>query len=308
MRTLLIFPLLLTGLVLVGCAESAPDHEDEPGESLEAGPAPGFSGKADEAAIPIRHLEYLVPDRLLETELRRTITTENAFRRVFGTASPSIHWDRQWVIFYTTGALDGPGHEASIASVRPAESGRSLQVVTRHSISEPECARENERAAPYALVTIPRPEVDPRAIRYFAEEEQVLCRPAECDPVPALLQASDDLYFMSEGDYPFTPAYSTATSFEEFEAMLVLEEFDEFEVVDYQRYMEFLMEVPPWAGEDAPFFEEQASKYRQLDAAFEEHLTDMRIYRAGWIEVHLIFVGVSACGEILGLRTISIET
>ena len=308
--------LLLLSLFVFGCADSIEDSiEESPSfeEEFVSDEAPTLSGKADEITFAIEPLEFDVPQDMVGSQLRRTMTSEDAFQRVFGTESPGVDWENHWVIFYTTGPVDGIGNDASIETVLLAESGVSLQVITRHSQADLACQinvgpsryEPTVMESPYTIVTIPRPAVDPRSVRYFADDITLPCADVECrDELEPIEEASEYLLYWSEGDYPLNTTYLPDYDFDTLEDKLS-EVYGDLEVYDYDGFMAGLGREDPWM-EDYQL--EDAARYRELDGVMQDQLTDLRVYSAGHIEIHIFIVGLTSCGHIGGLRTISIET
>ena len=57
-----------------------------------------------------------------------------------------------------------------------------------------------------------------------------------------------------------------------------------------------------------PYIVEYAARFRALRAVMEANLTDLTVIRVGEISIDVYFVGRSACGDLVGLETTSIET
>ena len=57
-----------------------------------------------------------------------------------------------------------------------------------------------------------------------------------------------------------------------------------------------------------PVAEASAAKFRALKAALEQQLTNLRVVRTGEIQVQVFILGTTPCGELAGVRTVSIET
>lgn len=53
---------------------------------------------------------------------------------------------------------------------------------------------------------------------------------------------------------------------------------------------------------------EETARYRALEALIGARLEDVRIFRLAEIEVQVFILGLSSCGSVVGLRTVSIET
>lgn len=307
-----VIALLVVFLFVLGCGDSSGEEGPSFQEEFVAGEVPSPSGKDDEVTYSVESLDFEVPEVVLGDELRRTMTSEDAFQRVFGAQSPGVDWEENWVIFYTTGPLLSRENDATIETVRLAESEKSLQVVTRHSHLDRACQinygpsrYEMDSESPYALVTIPRPSVDPRAVRYYADDVQRPCADNGCrDELAPVEDASDGLLFMSEGDYPFEPVYLPELDFEDLEGELE-ETYGDLTTSDYDSFMDWRTRAEDWMTQ---YQRDAADQYRKVDEAFREQFTDLRVYRAGRVEIHIFIVGVTSCGHVGGLRTISIQT
>lgn len=57
-----------------------------------------------------------------------------------------------------------------------------------------------------------------------------------------------------------------------------------------------------------PYIVEYAAKFRALRAVMEANLTNLKVIRVGTISIDVYFVGTSSCGDLVGLKTTSIET
>jgi ribosomal protein L18 len=53
---------------------------------------------------------------------------------------------------------------------------------------------------------------------------------------------------------------------------------------------------------------EDVRRHRHLRRVLEGNLTDRLVVRIGVIQIHVFLVGQTACGELAGVSTISIET
>lgn len=291
-------------LFVWGCSEVDSSAEMDLDEAFVEGAAPAFSGKADEAAIGYRALDFTVPPALLRKETRKTITTRLAFHRFFGTW-PTQDMTNNWVIFYTPSEVTS-AHNLDM-TVRLSPTKRGLQVTTS-LIAPGENCGETDSAAPYMLVSIPKPAIAASSVRYYADDSEEACAAEGCEHVTqALTVASADLWYMSESDYPFTSVFISGET-QVSEAELAAEFGHEglaVETRDYAEFMERLTTEEDWMDEDSL---NEVAKYRVLDAALRENLTNLRVVRFGEIEIHVYMVGETSCGDTAGLKTISIET
>ncbi|MBA2663999.1 MAG: nuclease A inhibitor family protein [Bradymonadaceae bacterium] len=297
-------------LLMCACGE-APSDAVELEEILVEGPAPGFSGKADEAAIAMVALDFVVPLAAREQETRRTITTEAAFRRTLGASSPNIDWNKHWAFFYTTGALAQSGHEASVVSIRLAQSTKSIQITTRHTSPGPACdtAASNALAmAPALVVLFAKPSIDPRGMRYYTADNVRDCAPDSCaEQLDAFDEPTDSLWFTSESDFLFDKEYfdgSAQASWEGVESAL-LQRAQPLEQLSFDAFFARLTTEQEWMEDEQL---EDVRRYRELEAVLRSQLKDLRVYRVGEIEIHVYILGITDCGDVGGLHTVSIET
>lgn len=291
-------------LFVWGCGESDTTTEAEIDEVFVEGAAPVFSGKADEAAIGYRTVDFAVPSELLQKETRKTFTTRLAFHRFFG-KWPTQNMTDKWVIFYTPGQVTS-GHDLDM-TVRLSPSLRGLQVTTS-LIAPGENCGETATASPYVLIEIPRPTVAASSVRYYAQDSERACATEGCEAVvPALTEASDDMLYMSESDYPFTSVFLAGKTGVT-DAQLAVEFGHEGQIIDvrdYDTWMGRLTTEEDWMDE---WSLGEVAKYRELDEALRQNLTNLRVVRFGEVEIHVYIVGETACGDTAGLKTIAIET
>jgi len=291
-------------LLIWGCA--AQDAEQGLEEEFLEGPAPAFSGKADEHAISYRQVDFPVDSRFLETPARRTFTSASSFKRFFGQApSDESVFENQWVIFYTPGTL-ADVQEIGL-TVRLAPSAKSLQVTTELVKSGEGCEPLAE-TQPYMLVSIPDPNFYPGSVRYYAQETDRACSTGGCDSILGdLSNVTEDFWFTSESDYPFSNIFlAGATGLSSVD--LAVEFGFEGELIeewDYDWFVQRKTTEEDWMDE---WYLEELQRYRDLDAVLRSKLTNLRIVRFSEIEIHFFIVGETECGDTAGLRTISIET
>ncbi len=112
----------------------------------------------------------------------------------------------------------------------------------------------------------------------------------------------DGLLYMSESDYPFEiVVYPDAgTGAITPEHMLDLLNLPADTLVEQrtldQFFTDYLLTGPDGA------------RYTQMRQVLEKHLTDLTVMRVGEIQVRVMLVGRTMCGEIAGLQTVSVET
>ncbi len=113
----------------------------------------------------------------------------------------------------------------------------------------------------------------------------------------------DGLLYMSESDEPFevvaAPGAGTGPIIpDELVAALGLDPTLQAEVWTFEDFFD------PWLLED----EQDGARYVAIRDLLLAHLDERTVIRLGAVEVQVYVVGRTACGEIAGLRTMSVET
>jgi Nuclease A inhibitor-like protein len=122
-----------------------------------------------------------------------------------------------------------------------------------------------------------------------------------------LKQATTDLLWSSESDYPF----EIVTWSKEVE-MTPIALFGD--LPDVNRPIEMMSAIdffePVLTVEDWYQAEElaQVDRYTDLLHAIDSHLTDVKVYRLGEVEIAIYIVGKTPDGDIVGLKTYAVET
>ncbi|AUX40955.1 hypothetical protein SOCE26_023570 [Sorangium cellulosum] len=127
------------------------------------------------------------------------------------------------------------------------------------------------------------------------------------DLLASLEEAVQGLLFPSESDHPLRPlrwdgdAPSPA-------ALLVAQGLGPETPVEVTTAGELFAPVlePPEGAGDAALAD--AARYRRLVDLLQHHLTDLRVYRAGRVDIDVILLGRHVSGAWLGLGTRVVET
>jgi hypothetical protein len=123
-----------------------------------------------------------------------------------------------------------------------------------------------------------------------------------------LAQATADLSFMSESDYPFeivcwgemkeiTSDYLRKQAGAEAAAPV--------KIVSPKKFFAVAISEPDWKGEDELA---TARRYQALVRLLKENLHDLKVYRVGEINIAVYIVGRAATGNYIGLSTRVVET
>lgn len=123
----------------------------------------------------------------------------------------------------------------------------------------------------------------------------------------SLLNASKNLLFPSESDYPFTyfffPSASRLPSASAFAKLIGKPK----EPVDTTKTFSSLFDRLTMADPHDPVSVQNAKRFEALESIFRSIYTKLAVYRVGSIQVQVYIAGVNACG-MSGLQTVSIET
>lgn len=124
--------------------------------------------------------------------------------------------------------------------------------------------------------------------------------------IDRLTQATVDLLWSSESDYPFELV--TWNQGTEMTSVALFENLDddlEIESMTLTDLFEPVLEIEDWyeAAELA-----QVDRYRDLLHAIETNLADVHVFRVGEVEMAIYVVGKSPTGDLIGLKTHVVET
>lgn len=124
----------------------------------------------------------------------------------------------------------------------------------------------------------------------------------------SLDEASARLVYPSQTDAPFHALTPDAVA-----AMPAAEEFPYAvgmtarPAVRVQPFEVFMQPLTVDASPDAPGERLRAARFRVLERALRQHLTNLTVYRVGTVDVRVFVVGLTACGELAGVETSALE-
>jgi hypothetical protein len=125
--------------------------------------------------------------------------------------------------------------------------------------------------------------------------------------IDLLKQATTDLWWSSESDYPFELVswdkgidLTPATLFSN-----LLDPDLPIESISLTDFFEPVLTVEDWY--EAPELA-QVDRYTDLLHAIESHLSDVRVFRIGEVEIAIYIVGKTPDGDLVGLKTHVVET
>ncbi len=126
--------------------------------------------------------------------------------------------------------------------------------------------------------------------------------------IDQLTQATEGLWWISESDYPFETIYWE--DLKEISSEKILEKSARdlattVEVRELDKFFQRVIEEKDWyqAEEIA-----ECKRYQELLQLLQTHLTDLKVYRVGEVEIDVYILGKTESGAIAGLATISVET
>ena len=124
-----------------------------------------------------------------------------------------------------------------------------------------------------------------------------------------LARAADGLWYMSESDYPLEPILLEATSEPVIERLREMAGARADARVEIRSLEEFFREGAAARisreGKDEP---PRVASFQHIVRTLREHLTDIRVYRIGEINIAVYILGRSSSGTWLGLSTRIVET
>ncbi|PAX51346.1 nuclease A inhibitor family protein [Brunnivagina elsteri] len=126
-----------------------------------------------------------------------------------------------------------------------------------------------------------------------------------------LKQASSNLLFPSESEYPFDVfLWKFIADKPEINRELILKQLEkpsdtQIEIVEIDPFFEIATTEQDWHGEEE---KETVKKYQSLVKVIKENLTEIKVARIGKIEIDIYILGKTASNDIAGLSTKVIET
>jgi hypothetical protein len=125
-----------------------------------------------------------------------------------------------------------------------------------------------------------------------------------------LKEASRGLLYLSESDYPFDVVYikmdnNAPLSTETLPAVLSLPAEAAIEETDLGSFLN-PMSFPADAHDEQ--MQQDAIRFRQLEATLRNELKDIQVFRVGEIQIEVYILGYTEEGSLAGLHTTVIET
>jgi Nuclease A inhibitor-like protein len=125
--------------------------------------------------------------------------------------------------------------------------------------------------------------------------------------IDRLQQATVDLLWSSESDYPFEiVTWQHGTELNPTTLFRDREQSDRaIETIPIADFFAPVLTVEDWY-EAAEL--KQVERYTELLHAIESHLTDVMVFRVGEVEIAIYIVGKTPTGDLVGLKTHVVET
>lgn len=122
-----------------------------------------------------------------------------------------------------------------------------------------------------------------------------------------LTKASEDLYWVSEADYPFEVIVWSGDHISEKQLLEQLGYPSDFAIqkIDIDEFFQWAVEGQDWHNEVE---KAEVKRYQNLVKTLKENLSDLQVYKVGEIELDIYILGKTASGKIAGLSTKVVET
>lgn len=122
-----------------------------------------------------------------------------------------------------------------------------------------------------------------------------------------LTEASENLYWISEADYPFEVIVWNEDNLSE---QNLLEKFGypadfPIKTIDIDEFFKSAVQEQDWQDE---IEKAEVKQYKILVETLTENLTDLRVYKLGETEFDIYILGRTPSGEIAGLSTKAVQT
>ncbi|MCW5807976.1 MAG: protease complex subunit PrcB family protein [Deltaproteobacteria bacterium] len=300
--------LVLLLCMTVACATDLDDDDfvstDVP-EEADTGP------KADQPEVPFTIVEGLTLKASIgKTEEGRVIRSTAAFKTAFGAgvAAP-VDFDTEWLAVYSAGVRPTGGYEVAIDRIALSDTGKSVKVQSRLVKPGTDCAVTQALTKPVVIVKFA---AQPGATtsRFAKTTEVRACGGPTCgqDLTDLLGETTLDLLFLSETDAPLTPISFGMQGPATVSLLRSLVNPPAGTIIEQRSFDAFFDHQTTVFDPDEPEAVESAARFQTLRETMEAHLTNRTVIRVGRISIDVYILGTSACGELIGLKTLAVET
>jgi hypothetical protein len=298
------FPLIL----LVACATDAADDGAFISTDI---PEDTGDGKADGPEIPFVVVDNLsVRSSIGKTEEGRVIRSASAFHTAFGGTAPAgLDFDDEWLAVYSGGVQTTGGYTAAISSLHLSDTGKSIKVISKLTRPGADCIVTQALSKPVAIVRFPA-QHSAHTSRFTKLSETRTCTPTICgsDLTALLTTTTAGMFFLSESDRPLEVVSFGMQGAPSLATLLALTNTPAGTVAEERSFADTFDHLTTVFDTEDPASAEYAQRYQMLRQVMEANLSSLTVIRIGEIAIDVYFVGVSSCGELVAIKTVSIET
>jgi hypothetical protein len=120
-----------------------------------------------------------------------------------------------------------------------------------------------------------------------------------------LKKLTDGLTYMSESDYPLKPLFLAGGGRKALKASDLPGARKPVKQADFDSFFSSATAEEDWHG---PEEKQSVRRYRELVAYLKENLADIKVYKAGKVEMDVFVVGRTKDGDFAGVTTKVVET
>lgn len=299
--------LALLFVSIAACADVASDDDFVVDDVSEAS---DDDTKADQADLPFTAVTGLsLRSSIGQHESGRVIRSANAFKAAFGTTPPAnINFSQEWLAVYSAGIKSTGGYKAEILHVRLSDSGKSVKVTSKLTSPGANCIVTQALTKPVAVVKFAA-QPGANTARFTKLSATKSCG-GVCgtELQSTLADAVLNMTYMSESDYPLSVVSYAGKGAPTVSKLLSLTNTPAGAVVEQRSFADLMDQLGEVYDPADPYAVEYAARWNALREVLEENLTDMTVIRIGEIQIDVYIVGTSACGDLVGVKTTSIET
>lgn len=266
--------------------------------------------KADQADLPFTVVTDLTLKASIgKTEEGRVIRNAAAFKTAFGLNPPSsINFAHEWLAVYSAGVKSTGGYTAEILHVRLSDSGKSVKVTSKLTSPGADCIVTQALTKPVAIVKFAA-QPGASTARFMKLAVTKSCG-AVCgaELQSTLSDAVLNMTYMSESDYPLNVVSYAGQGAPTIAKLRQLTGTPSTTLVEQRSFADLMDRLGEVYDPADPYAVEYAARWNALRAVLEQNLTDLTVIRIGEISIDVYIVGKSACGDLVGVKTTSIET
>jgi hypothetical protein len=300
----------VVGLLFCAIAACAGGADDSDLVSPDVTEETSIDDKADQQPIAFEVVTgFQLRASVGKTEEGRVIRSASAFKAAFGTAAPSsIDFDQEWLAVYSAGVRTTGGYGARVLAVRLSDTGKTVKVTSELTKPGEGCIVTQALTKPVVVVKFAA-QAGAATSRFTKLVTTKNCTAACGTPLTDKLAAAvAGMTYMSESDYPLTPMTFAGQGAPTVAKLRALTNTPAAAVVEERAFSSVMSNLTTvWDPDDA-YSVEYAGKWAALRDVLQLQLTNLTVIRIGEISIDVYIVGESACGDLVGVKTTSIET